>query len=68
MGLIFSCIKKLTKNKENEIVKIISYVLLCVFVMMNFEARQEKIGLYIILLFCYYSNIFKIKGDKNATD
>ena len=52
--IIVLTIRNLMKYKNIDITKILSFILLCSFIMMNFEARQEKIGLYIILIICYH--------------
>lgn len=58
-------IKKLYQNKDNKIAKTTAFILLCLFIMMNFEARQEKLGLYIILTIG--ANVdFLIKSQKTS--
>lgn len=58
--LIIYPIKELYETRENELSKFISYIIFCLFIMMNFEAREEKIGLYIILVIAFnIKNIIK---------
>ena len=54
ISLLNIVVKKLYEYKDYSITKLVSFILFCVFIMMNFEARQEKIGLYIILIVCYH--------------
>ena len=61
--LLILPVKELYKNRENDLTKTVSMILFCLFVMMNFEARQEKIGLYIILTVAY--NIKHIIKEKS---
>jgi len=61
--MIILTTKELFKNRTKEIAKFGSCILLCLFIMMNFEARQEVIGTYLILIICYY--IGEIIGDIN---
>ena len=51
--IVYICSKELTKFKNNKIAKIISIILFDFLIMSVFEARQEKIGLYIILVYAY---------------
>lgn len=52
--LIIRCVvKKLYNFRQDCISKYLSLILFCCFIMMNFEARQDKIGLYIILVTSY---------------
>lgn len=50
--IIMPC-KNLYKYKDYFITKIISILFFCTMIMMVFEARQEKIGLYLILVLSY---------------
>lgn len=58
-GLIFHLLliilpcKELYKYKDYFLAKILSVLLFSAMIMMIFEARQEKIGLYLILVFSY---------------
>lgn len=52
--MIALTVVELFKNRSKEIAKFASFILFCIFIMMNFEARQEVIGLYLVLLPCYY--------------
>lgn len=63
--LIFP-INKLNANKKSKLSKFISIIFLGLFLMMNFEARQEKIGLYIILIIAF--NIEKILNSINKKE
>lgn len=45
--------KELYLERNTKTAKVISFVLLCFFIMMNIESRQEQIGLYIILILGY---------------
>lgn len=47
-------IKELYKYRENKIAKFMSVILFCFFIMLNFEARNEYSGFYMILLSCYH--------------
>lgn len=51
--VLYSVMKQLYKYRDSRIAKVFSMVLLCFFIMMLFEARQEKIGLYIVFITCY---------------
>lgn len=51
--LLIIPIKELYNNKENSLSKTLSFIMLCILTMMNFEAREDKIGLYIILIICF---------------
>ena len=53
MGIIISTIKELYENRDNRIAKLTSFVLFTILIMMNFEARQDKIGFYVILIIGY---------------
>ena len=66
LGMFIMPIVKLYKNKEDEISKMLSLVMLCFYIMMNFEARQEKLGLYIVLVTCY--NVVNIITNAMATN
>ena len=46
-------IKQLEKHKNDKISKHVAFAMLCMFIMMNFEAREDRIGLYIILVLGY---------------
>ena len=70
-ALLIEAIHSLYKNKNSSLAKIASIFILGVLITMNFEAREEKMGLYIILCICF--NIGKIiklninaKGEKNG--
>lgn len=72
VGLIFHiCLmilpcRKLYKYKDYFVSKITSMLLFATMVMMIFEARQEKIGLYLALIVSYYigSIIMAFKHEK----
>ena len=51
--IIYICAKELKKYQHNKISKIVGITLFCFFIMSLFEAREEKIGLYIILIYAY---------------
>ena len=70
-ALLIEAIRSLYKNKNSDLAKIASIFILGVLITMNFEAREEKMGLYIILCICF--NIGKIiklninvKGEENG--
>lgn len=48
--LLYYCMKRLYEHKDMVISKYISIIFLCCFIMMNFEARQDKVGLYLMLV------------------
>lgn len=54
MSIVICTIRKLYKNRDNSIAKLTAFVLFTIFVMINFEARQDKIGFYIILIVGYH--------------
>lgn len=54
--MLFLPIKELYKYRKNKFAKFISIILFCFLIMMNFEARNEQIGLYIVLVSCYNIN------------
>lgn len=67
MYLILLVIKELNKFKNNNLSKLVSFSLLCCFLMMNFESRQEKIGLWIILCIGYnIKNIINISNKEGV--
>ena len=59
MMMLFSFDKDIKKCKNREIANIVSIILLCLMVMMIFEARQDKIGLYIIFTLASCINCYK---------
>lgn len=66
IGLILSIVllilpvKELFKHRNNSVAKFMAIILFCFFIMMNFEERQEYIGLYLVLISCYnISSILK---------
>ena len=67
MSILIMTIRKLYKYKDNVITKLIAFTLFCALIMMNFEARQEKIGLWIILIIAYNVNAI-IKDMKVTTN
>lgn len=56
--LIFIVMKKLYQYKSLFETKIVSCILFCTLLMCIFESREDKLGLYIILLICYYIDKF----------
>lgn len=52
--LLILSVKELYESRYNEISKAISAIIFCMFIMMIFEARQEKIGLYIVFVSAYH--------------
>jgi len=65
ISMIIATVKQLTKQKKINITKFFSFILLCSLIMMNFEARQEKVGLYIILVLCYHIDSIIKNNKKN---
>lgn len=70
LSMIIFSVKELYKNKENVISRYCSIILFCLLIMMNFEAREDKIGLYIVLVLCFniktiisYTNNKEESGD-----
>lgn len=64
MTMVGLATKELYKLKKNVIANTISIGLFIMYTMMNFEAREDKIGLYIILILgVYVSNIIKSNED-----
>lgn len=61
--LLFITAKKasLSKTKAG---KFVQFSLLGLFVMMNFEAREEKIGYYVILIIAYNINLILTKSKE----
>ena len=51
---IIMSINELYKNKRSYISTLFSVGLFCCLIMTIFEAREDKIGFYIVLLLCYY--------------
>lgn len=51
--------KELNKFKENYIMKIMSVIFLCILIMFLFEAREDKLGLYILFTIFYNCEKFK---------
>ena len=57
--------KKLKEMNKSVISVIISGGMLSLYLMMNFEAREDKIGLYLLIILSYYiSNIIKDNNTK----
>lgn len=54
--MVLIVVKNLYVNSEHLISKYCSVIMLCFFVMLNFEAREDRIGFYIILLLCLNHN------------
>ena len=60
--MIYYPIHELYTSRKNKLSSFISFILFCIFIMCIFEARQEKIGLYIILII---SNNIKLIINSN---
>ena len=60
--------KNIKKCTDKKIADFISVVLLCCFMMMIFEAREEKIGLYIILTLSSCANIYNTLTSSNKKE
>ena len=59
--LIYKVAHQLYLYKKNNIVQFISFVFFIIFVMMIFESRQTKVGLYVIMIISYYiKNIIEL--------
>ena len=60
IAILILPIYKLYKYRNNKLTKLMSIIFLSFFVMMNFEARNTEVGLYIFLTACYnINNIIK---------
>ena len=66
ISLLNIVVKKLYEYKNYSITKLVSFILFCAFIMMNFEARQEKIGLYIILIVSYHIQAIIVACKKSS--
>ena len=59
-------VNELYKYRKSRITKLMAVILFSFFIMMNFEARQESIGLYMVLISCYnISYILKANNEIN---
>jgi len=67
--LIYIVIKELHKFKDGKVAKLIGFTLLCYFIMMTFEARQEKFGLWLVLELGFNVNLLindmKVKQNES---
>lgn len=72
VSLIIFCImlilpvNELYKYRKSRLTKLMAVILFSFFIMMNFEARQENMGLYMVLISCYnISYILKANNEIN---